>query len=541
MGLLGLEAMVVMVVVPGMLGGVLALEREKDTLAALMLTRLSRWQIVFAKLLGRLPQALGPVLVGTPLVVLTAWVAGLPPLATALILAACFSTTCTVAAVSMLASAREPTAAKGLSSAKGFVALWFFLPPMGARLPVGLISASWQTIAGVVQQACALVAPSSPLHVGMAFLAPAYDVLIGRLALLIALQAVIAALALYGAIATLDVRESGTATARAWDPRGGHRPACGDDPIFWREYDLPRRTGWTTKRLAWLRVLVGNLRQLVLLVRFLFLVLFRIIWVALSVGLWLGLLVLVCYLAYQAFAELWMYGFLPRDRIQFQHRVYFNILVRVISIGFGLATAASVVTATASRITQERDRKTWPFLLTTPLTGAEILKAKMRATLLPFQSAAGAIAPLWVLGMVCGAVHLPGMAILVIDVTLLAWASAVIGLRVALRNPSTNAVGTSVTLVGLGLLIVHIPLMLAATSSVDEMRDFLDWSPAFQMALGLYLVALPAVTGILARRVNGEIFDRFDEWVDRPYRPEVLGSPHGPHPTRLQQAAARSG
>ncbi len=60
--------------------------------------------------------------------------------------------------------------------------------------------------------------------------------------------------------------------------------------------------------------------------------------------------------------------------------------------------------AVADRIMVERSKKTWESLLTTPLTGAEILSSKMRVAARYIWTAARGLIPLWLLGIVCGGV-----------------------------------------------------------------------------------------------------------------------------------------
>ena len=97
---------------------------------------------------------------------------------------------------------------------------------------------------------------------------------------MIGLQVVFGVMAVCAAASRLKARE----TNPNWlDPTRGYRPSCGDDPILWREYELPMRRGGSS-------VLVFRLRYLLILLKVLLLNVLALVGMLILLAIPLGLL-----------------------------------------------------------------------------------------------------------------------------------------------------------------------------------------------------------------------------------------------------------
>jgi hypothetical protein len=211
------------------------------------------------------------------------------------------------------------------------------------------------------------------------------------------------------------------------------RPPCNDDPVLWNAIHTNRRAtvaGWFAGRLIGL---VG-----------------------------LGLLALATSrVAVPAFAELAErgYGAAPEaftvpDENSFaslligkmllllrspigpapgQARLEFNIALRQLSVLFAMVYVFAIVGGAVEGVKGERVRDTWLGLIATPLTGREILRAKMLGPVLRSLGGALTMIGLWTVGLIAGAVHPLGLLAAVTGLALSAWFYAAIGVSSALR------------------------------------------------------------------------------------------------------------
>jgi ABC-type transport system involved in multi-copper enzyme maturation permease subunit len=501
-----IEILVFTFLAPALVAGAIAEEWERDTLPFLLISRLTRVEIVVAKLVGRLLPLISTASVGVPLMFLAAWAAGLPTGSAALIAAALLSTVGVMAALAMFASARRRQVGQARGEAMMLVGLWLVVP-LTRVVPVRL-AAPWDELYAWFKSACALVAPSSPLSLitdGGWYRTTGSGALRWRLLLMLAMQAGLGTLAVLGAAASLGARER---YPYWWDPYRGYRPPCGDDPIFWREYELPSRRGAAPRWVIWGRYLSSLFWMLVTVV-------LRLTLACLVFAIPIGLVAATIQFGYPAFLELWRNGYSPAGR--FEARTSFNLLVRIASGILGLPMIGIAASA-ESRITLERSKGTWPILLTTPLTGAEIVRSKMRATFEGLKSLLWFLAPLWLLGVACGAVHPLGALVAAVDLPLAAWAGVAFGLKLGLRPTSKAGASTAAALGSLALVAVHGPLLIAALSSLRDVREFLSWSPWVRAPIVAAMVAVPPLTARLAWSLTRQSFLHFDEWADRPTR-----------------------
>jgi ABC-type Na+ efflux pump permease subunit len=527
----GVEAALLAFLAAHAVGASIAEEREKGTLPLLLLTRLTRLELVATKLAGRLMPALLLIFTGLPVILGGAWIADLPVPLLLEVLAAVASTAAVAGGLGILASSGSGRAAAAGGQAVARTMIWLGLPL------AGLIPVRSGTLVGDIlvelRQLAVWVAPSSPLSLltdpswcsGPGSIAgPLRD----RLATMMALQAALIALAMAGAVAGLRLREP---HPTSWDPHRGYRPPVGDDPIFWREYDLPRRGS----RRPTVIVLA---HRLLIVIRALLLLALQAVFLVAAMAIALGLVLGTGWFAYFAFREYW--GIDPPPAWAAGPRDHFNGFIRTVSAFLGLAAMVGAITV-IDRIMIERHKKTWESLLTTPLTGREILTSKIRAITRSLWLAARWLVPLWLLGIVCGAVHPLGAALGAAGLAAGTGLNLALGIRIALRpGATTQSVASSTVLwtpalVAIGLVTVVVPL--CSPRELDGLRSH-DARLPWLLAAGL--VAASLAMAALAWFLIRHCFERFDEWAGRPHRPLGPASRAGPGPVDRGAAVAEA-
>ena len=188
------------------------------------------------------------------------------------------------------------------------------------------------------------------------------------------------------------------ASCAKWRPR----PPCGDDPVLWHEVHYRRPSSTAA-------VVAEGLCS------------------ALAVGI---LAYLISWFAVPAFAELFRSGYGPSpgtpslpdltpfarmlvvklSRTTFavppgQARLDFNIILRQTTAFLDILLVLMVAGTAAEAVAAERDRDTWLGLIATPLTGWEILRAKMIGAVWKTRGVWFVMLALWALGLLSGAVH----------------------------------------------------------------------------------------------------------------------------------------
>jgi hypothetical protein len=91
------------------------------------------------------------------------------------------------------------------------------------------------------------------------------------------------------------------------------------------------------------------------------------------------------------------------------------------------------VAAAADSIIAERERGTWLGLIATPLSGWEILRAKMMAPIWRTRRSVLLFVGLWTVGTLAGAVHPLGLVASIASLTVMAGLSATVGLAASLH------------------------------------------------------------------------------------------------------------
>ena len=87
-----------------------------------------------------------------------------------------------------------------------------------------------------------------------------------------------------------------------------------------------------------------------------------------------------------------------------------NAVLRQFTAFWALLYVLNLAGFAAAGIARERAQDTWSALLATPLTGRDIVLAKMRGAVWKMRGAGGLLVVLWTVGLLAGAVHPLGYA-----------------------------------------------------------------------------------------------------------------------------------
>jgi hypothetical protein len=232
--------------------------------------------------------------------------------------------------------------------------------------------------------------------------------------------------------------EGRAALARLLRRRRWARPACGDDPVLWHEMHTTR--GATTADLIWGSVL-GAL--------------------SIAFGVYL-----TSWFAGPAFTELAERGYSavpgkpampdlhPLARMMAnrlgnlalppaagQARLEFNIVLRQGSAILVMMYVLMLAGLSAEGIVAEKERDTWLGLLATPLSGWEILRAKMLGAVWRVRGLALCLLALWAVALLCGALHPLGLLAAVAGLAAMTWCFTALGTYVSLWSTDRRHTG----------------------------------------------------------------------------------------------------
>jgi hypothetical protein len=461
--------------------------------------------------------------------------------------AALAPTALAAAAISVVASVGARTRGRAVSGAAGLMFAWLILPYLILSLRMLL----WPGCPHWLTQAALWLLDSSPFGVGVSLLVgamPRPGSIAERLLWMMALEtAGAAALTLWAAwrlrpaARVLEDVEGRSARLRMLrqSRRRRPRPPCGDDPVLWNAIQANRRANVA----AWIE------GQLIVLV-------------------WLGSIALATsWFAVPAFRELAARGYgaapeaftmpagEPFTRVAVdkmimpaggpaagQARLEFNVALRHFSAFCVFFYVLELATAAAEGVKGERARDTWLGLIATPLTGREILRAKMLGPVLRRLGGALTLIGLWAVGLMAGAVHPLGFLAAVVGLAVSAWFYSALGVSESLREGGMERAGHPLALlirlvaaVGATFLLVAVSVALAWSSllSYEDVHSIVH-SGAFpqfggtalrtvvgaRTVVGVWLASTTALAAWAFSLTRAMCRD-FDAAVGRPTRPRA--------------------
>jgi ABC-type transport system involved in multi-copper enzyme maturation permease subunit len=510
----------------------IASERDRRTLDALLSTRLSAAEVVLGAMGSALLRYANCLL---PIVPLLAFFRAVDTRLILLAFAGVTSTACCLAAVAVAISTGARTAARATRTTVLLANGWLWVP----MLSLMILPRIWPAAARGLAPLAFPMLDSSPLAVGLSLAGvlprgTPVDCVLRMIAYQSAASVVLilwAIVRLRAASRAVHDLEGRTALRRMLSARSRPRPACGDDPVLWRE----RHSRRSSRAL----LLLGY---------------------ALN-AIWIGLVAcVVTRYAVPAFIDLFQHGYgvgtpsiartLADAGRSGQARLDFNLILRLATGVIDFIYILLVAGVAAENIVIERERDTWSGLIATPLTGREILRAKMFGSVLRTRVIGFLLLALWTVGLLAGAVHPLGFLAAILGLAVSSWFLAALGIYSSLCSPNRNqattrALGPLLLTMGLCLLPTAMPgtssVLLAGITlpfpmwvsllSYDDVHAVLHSGFSPQLASiglngtsgGMIVLAVWAINlvaqGVGAHLLSRAAFRGFDRAVGRPVRP----------------------
>ena len=447
----------------GMLSRAIAGEKDRKTLGLLLTTDLSSLEVVRDLVASGLLRVGSTLAAGLPVMLLLVPLGGIDPRWIAMAYAGMASSAFFLAGLSILLSVGARTERHAVAGASALGAFWLVGPMtlhfLGPRALPRLYP--WFRTVNLWLLA------SSPigLTLNLIGMVPRGG-LVDSVARMIGLQLAFGAVLMAGAVAWLrpafrahsEEGVRGFRRRKAW--RAPRRPPCGDDPVLWKEM-------YTGKGSP-----AGRLIGAAFLLTFCLIPLGVMTW---RLG-WPAFVEAIAHgysldrpgpkgMAFDFLVGMIMPGAYAGQASDVA-REHFNGFLRIVSamieclLGF-LLTATAV-----EGITTERARDTWTGLLTTPLGGDEILRAKRLGAIWRVRGALLLLIGLWTAGLVAGAIHPFGFLAAVLGLGLVAWSLPALGTYFAAVKPeAATASNLAVGVVLLAMLTAMGPLLLPSRAA----------------------------------------------------------------------------
>jgi ABC-type transport system involved in multi-copper enzyme maturation permease subunit len=446
--LLLVQGIAIVFLTPALVSGAIAEENQGKTLHELLTSDLTGAEIVVGKLSARLSHVAVLAATGLPLLLLAGLLGGVDLSLVFASAGATLSTAFFLGGLSILASTQTRSVRGAMNFTYTMALSWLILPgaievllPRGAG--PGLAVYSW------VEPINAWIAPTTPFALWIdltrgAFRGPAP--LLERVAWMVGLQclygASLTALAVASLRPSFRAREGGRRGKSLRDSVAGvrrpvrqrPRPRCGDDPMLWKELLVPRTPAFYRPLGMLTALILGGL----------------LAWTTAR-------------LATPAFNELRAggYGLAPSGSA----RATFHFYLRIVGTGIAVVYLLGVASDAAAGLTSEREKDTWISLVATPLTGTEIIRAKMLGAIWNIRQTALVLVGLWLLGVLAGSVHPLGLLAVLAELAAFTWFTAALGTWISLRSGHTMwalaRVMASLLLLNGGSLLVALPLLSA--------------------------------------------------------------------------------
>ncbi len=521
------QLIAILLLIPPLFGGAITDEKQRKTLHYLMASQLSGAEIVLDKVLGRLPHLGIFLAMGLPIVSILGLFGGIPVDYVVIAYIGTFSTAAFAVALTVLISTLVRRVRQAVVISYLLMLAWLFLPSVIGVVCARLYPAiySWY---GPVSEWLSASSPVEiwfeelrrPLARGMVPTAAPIEAFAWMVGLQLGGTVLLLLLAIWRLRPTFR-RQEETPARRTWfrarpsrarRPRWLDRPACGDDAVLWKErYFAPADIFTKMVLLPAIIIVTLPLALLTEVEGGLSAVLVDLFWNG-----W-------CAARYQGASLVW-----------------------ALQVDLGWYTAfwlLAVAGACASSVTIEREEDTWVSLTATPLTGWEIVRAKMLGAIWNQRGFGAVLVFLWSVALVTGVVYPTRILASVALVTLLTWVAAAIGVHTSMRSHSTSrAVASTIVAMavfngypllliswflgglswGSSFAVLGVMPMLAAGPLVSSYRvvdsswvgkDMSSIPATLPLPLVLVLLTFYALSAIF---LTIRVVKRFDRWLDRP-------------------------
>lgn len=397
-----LQILAILLIGPAMAAGTIATERERRTIEYLFATDLSNAEIILGKTFARLSLMGQFVLVGLPILFLFRLLGGIPAEALLAIFISAASTATMLTGLSIAVSVWSPKARDAIVRVYLLLIALFTVPLLlGGLRGIDVFSdAAWQAIGEPLVQGISLLNPLSTLsHAMGSASAVGVGLDMTRIYQAVGSQLALALLSLGVAMCAVRRVHLGETTKSAvkrarWTIPSFRRP-LGERPMIWKELFSPSSS--------------TNLG--------------RIGWVAMAVILF-GILVFTIWF----FIESLSYANQRDSYFEFQLAV-----TGYLGCGMLLLLAAR----SAGLISQEKERDCWISLLSTPLTGKEIIVGKLCGNLYSARWMLLVLGVSWGLGLLIDPNSVGQMVLTCGMFLIFATFASCLGLCFSLRSPTT--------------------------------------------------------------------------------------------------------
>jgi len=537
------QGITVLLITPALVAGVIADEKQRKTLHYLLASSLSSFEIVVGKLTSRMLQLGVVILIGIPILSLLSLFGGVEPVHIVSASVATLTTAFFLSSLSILISVQAKRPREALSLVYLLEVCWLFGPSL-IRFLMPMGGAFWSGMYGWIRPVNELVAVTSPFYMFVNRLPAATwsnpGAFLEFMAWICGLQVAYGIVLLVIAVLTLrpvfrrqgdGTRSKGTRLTRRG--RFFARPECGEDAMLWKERYVSR-SSILTKVVG---VLVG-----------------------ITSGAFLAY-VLFDYFAWPAFRELASNGY---GQGGMHARQEFNSFLRSICTFIYALWMIALASAASAGLTSEREEDTWISLISTPLSGFEIIRAKMFGAFWGLRWVGVLMLALWLLGVAAGAVHPLGLILIVIETAIYLGFATALGTYLSLRSskssralletlgllffvnggyllcciplePSTQVVALGVTpMVEMYSLLSYSEIAQIFDTAVPRYRTFRDFGEVITLCFLSLLAYSIAAVGLTVRSV-----DRFDLVVDRPRR-RSWSPPRSSDPAEIASKAGDS-
>jgi ABC-type transport system involved in multi-copper enzyme maturation permease subunit len=504
-----LQGIAVVILTPALVAGVVADEKRRKTLHYLLASRLNAAEIILGKLLARLLQLGVFLAIGLPVMSLISLFGGVEPLVVVLVYGATVSTAWFIAALAILVStlARRPREAN--AQVYLLVLAWLLCPQMVAWL-MPFAGGIWAKVYQWLRPVNDMIRWSSPASL---FGPSTASDPVGAFLWMVGLQSAYALGFIGLAIVLLRPifrREGEEPRMLGWlaGARRGRRllprPEVGDDAMLWKERYVSRTS-------AVVKIASGLVFLLVAAV--------------------LG------YATYQwaepAFREFWEFGYGTSGN--YVRRQDFNGYLRFLCTLVYSAWCLGVASLASAGVVAEREEDTWTSLITTPLSGEEILRAKMIGAIWGTRWLGFILIAAWLVGVALGSVHPFGLVAVAIETTVFIWFVAALGVWISVTAKSSvraqTATMTVLVVLNGAYLLCCIPLdpdsmivAIGVTPMIEALSlfSYQDVSQGF-VGRGEANAVFTCIFGVLfygaaAFALTLRAFTAFDEKIGRPRR-----------------------
>jgi ABC-type Na+ efflux pump permease subunit len=519
-----LQGIVILLLTPAFVAGTIAEDRQRKVLSYLLASPLSGAEIVLGKLAARMVNLVVLVAVGLPVVSIALFLGGIDPADVWLWYGSSFSTLYLLAGVSIFVSTFSPRPRDAILRTYLIELVWLLLP-----LVEWLCGSAGGTLGRLTSEARPItewVIGSSPIVLlcqSSVWLSGSGSGVVQAVTWLIGLQLLQGTLLLAWSTMRLRPVEQGSrlrglrwlGSRRVSQPRRlfARRP-CGDAPMIWKECSGTVSSPSLMRTVCLVCLTVAAVG---------------------GMGYW------VYRMGIPAFQEVLDYGYgstgtqAARDALSAGVRFLTACLYVLMALLLGAGAATG--------ITMEREKDAWTSLTVTPLEGQEILTGKILGALWRVRGMLAALLFVWLIGLICGAVHPLGFLLAIaatsIDLTFI----AVLGTYLSLRSKSSaRAIAATIAILVFlngGYLFCCTPAMNGAesilfTAGVTPMIvtaapfsfSDLEWflrdpphayapSPTTFVMTGVLSLAF---YGVSAYALLHACLSRFETEVDRPRR-----------------------